>query len=266
MKVNSIASIPPGLGIAKSIRSNSADSKYLGFVKRLSEAFPNKEPPKFTRGAMQGEGVCATYNASNDDNYLYSLNAQTCIIATLYNSESKRGAVIHFDHNIRGLIDESLDFALGKVSHQSHAQIQSTLSGGVWFMGGGNIGGAVKTALAHRGVEPSWDHWSFAPCMGHNYGAVLDLETGATQVFDHSVDSVSSLLTPLMSDADRLGGRGEPLPPDLARARAFMKRFIAPAIVESGSGLRFVEGTRPSPVTASDLGRQRISMHDLDSD
>ncbi len=42
------------------------------------------------------------------DNYLFSLNAQTCVIASLYNPATKVGAVIHFDHNIRPLIERSV--------------------------------------------------------------------------------------------------------------------------------------------------------------
>ncbi|WP_148051296.1 hypothetical protein, partial [Pseudomonas brassicacearum] len=79
-----------------------------GRVNDLREAFPGHVFPDVSRGALQGEAVVARFSEAAADNYLFSLNAQTCVIASLYNPTTKAGAVIHFDHNIRALIGRSL--------------------------------------------------------------------------------------------------------------------------------------------------------------
>lgn len=89
------------------LRGGNDHVRNLGRVGDLREAFPGHVFPDATRGALQGEAVVARFSEAAD-NYLFSLNAQTCVIASLYNSATKMGAVIHFDHNIRALIERSI--------------------------------------------------------------------------------------------------------------------------------------------------------------
>jgi hypothetical protein len=265
MPVNSIASTscpaPPDHPAARSKRN------WLGTIYHLADAFPRREFPSHARGAMQGEGVCASYHAGKNDNYLYSLNAQTCVIATLYNPESRKGAVIHFDRNIRSHIHDAVEAAMRKIGASCGAgneNIEATLSGGIWFMGGKNIGNPVKEELLRHGLRPSWDNWSFSPCGERNYGVVLDLRTGNVQAFEHRVGIVEELQTPLLEDTASAQSQGLLLSPEQQRADAFMKRVEAPAIVEHADGeLRFVKGNQRPPMT-EEISGQRIPIHDLD--
>ncbi|MCL6704031.1 type III effector 1 [Pseudomonas sp. T1.Ur] len=153
----------------------------LGRVRSLHEAFPGHVSPNVTRGALQGEAVVAASNAAAADNYLFSLNAQTCVVASLYNPTTRVGAVIHFDHNIHSLIERSVRDVMGRLGGRGR-DIRVTLVGGDWLTGG-DIGGVVRSVMRRRGLRPTWDYWSYSSCFGNTYGISLDLGTGVTSVF-----------------------------------------------------------------------------------
>ncbi|MFZ4215911.1 hypothetical protein ACOZB2_31690, partial [Pantoea endophytica] len=220
--------------------TQSPKNEFLGVIHYIQDAFPGKESPCYLRGALQGEGVISSYNSNKDDNYLYSLNAQTCVIATLYNHNNRTGAVIHFDHNISHLIDEAVNTAICELKKNSEGTITSTLSGGVWFMGGDSIGDPVKNSLVKNHIKPSWDQWSFSPCTEHNYGVVLNLENGKVDIFEHSMGLLEQFQTPLLKDATIYKNDDKP---EYKRARDFMTRFKQPAITEKANGPIFTDAT-----------------------
>ncbi|MGS0744161.1 hypothetical protein ACVBEF_20465 [Glaciimonas sp. GG7] len=243
----------------------SPETNYLGTIHYLSEAFPHKTSPCYARGAMEGEGVCAAYDINKNNNYLFSLNAQTCVVSTLYNPVNKMGAVIHFDHNIRVIINQTIQTAIEliKDTKGESKTIQATLAGGVWFMQGESIGDPIKESLAQHDIHPSWDHWSFSSCTGRSYGVVLDLATGETNIFEHSIDVIDNFQTPLLREAIDLRNKNQPLSPEQTRADVFMKRVKAPGIAEKYDGkMRFVESNlNQRLVTENEINQKRIPIH-----
>lgn len=240
--------------------SQSPKNEFIGVVHYIQDAFPGKVSPCYLRGAMQGEGVISSYNSEKDDNYLYSLNAQTCVIATLYNNDNQAGAVIHFDHNISHLIDDAVNAAISELKANGNGIITSTLSGGVWFRGGDSIGDPVRNSLIKNNIKPSWDQWSFSPCIEHNYGVVLSLENGKVNVFEHSVELVEQFQTPLLKDATINKNDDNP---GYIRARDFMTRFNQPAITEKENGPRFVHTTTHRKITDNDINKFRFLIHKI---
>lgn len=238
--------------------SQSLRNEFIGVVHYIQDAFPGKVSPCYLRGAMQGEGVISSYNSSKNDNYLYSLNAQTCVIATLYNHDNRTGAVIHFDHNISRLIDDAINAAISKLKPNGNGTISSTLSGGVWFMGGENIGEPVRNSLTKNGIDHSWDQWSFSPCIEHNYGVVMNLENGKVDVFEHSLELVEKFQTPLLMHATKYKDDENP---EYKRARDFMRRFKQAAIAEKGNELRFVDAVINKTITHNDINKFRFPIH-----
>lgn len=235
------------------------ESKFLGTMDRLEDAFPSRILPDYLRGALPGEGILSAFNARLDDNYLYSLNAQTCIIMTLYNPANTAGAVVHFDHNISSLIDDAVATILAKLDAPRGSGLISTLSGGVWLMGGESIGETVKNSLRKYDIHPSWQQWSLSPCLVHNYGVVLDLEQGGVDVFEHSISTLDRFLTPLLSEASR----SRQSRPEIQRANTFMARFRLPAIAEGYAGLHYADGRSRGKITESDINNFHINIHSM---
>lgn len=231
--------------------------RFIGNIDDIREAFPSRQSPAIANGALQGEGVTATYRDDAQDNYLYSVNAQTCVIATLYNPDTQSGAVIHFDHNISHLIDEAIGTALTHIGSSAEPGISATLCGGIWFGAGESVGAPVQDTLRRYDIWPSWDQWSFSPCTEHNYGVVLDLKQGDVTLFEHSGDAVDRLLTPLLREAQRSReDRAE-----LARAREFMTRFESPAIMQTPQGFAFTQPIAGMAVTQEAVAAQGISIY-----
>lgn len=172
----------------------------LGRVDNLSSAFPGRVKPLLNRGAMQGEGVVARFEVGAQDNYLFSLNAQTCVIASLYNPTTRVGAVVHFDHNIRPLIERSVTQVLEQLGGAPQ-NIRATLVGGDWLSGGADIGGPVRRVLREQGLQPTWDYWSYSSCLGNSYGVVLSLRNGVSTVVKTSAHQLDRLYTPLLEQS-----------------------------------------------------------------
>lgn len=232
--------------------------EFIGTIHDIREAFPAHTSPGYLRGAMQGEGVVASYQDRDDDNFLYSLNAQTCVIATLYNPANKTGALIHFDHNITDLIDDAVNRALRQVDPAGAGQVNTTLTGGMWILAGERIGDCVKQILHKHDLNPSWNEWSFSPCTEHSYGAVLDLKTGNVTTFEHRRDLVETFMTPLLLQATTNKHLDAP---DLERARTFMQRFKLPPIAQGAHGLHYVHPDGHAPITARDIEKFRFDLH-----
>lgn len=241
MPVDSIArtSTPQSFSANEGQIHKPPKSEFHGFM-RLSDAFLGQTPISYSRGAMQGEGVYAAYDPAKSENYLYSLNAQTSVIASLYNPINKTGAMIHIDHNDSASIDDVLSQAsqlLDPTGDHKEAVI-ATLTGGVWLLGGG-ITAAVEASIKKVGIEHSWEQWAMSSCIHHTYGSKLDLETGKIDVFEHAQHDTESFYAPLLREALKhdLGDSTEQ-----RRAAAFMARVRAPAIAETNDGYAFVSG------------------------
>ena len=239
---------------------------YLGLISHLSEAFPNKELPSYRRGALEGEGVCATFDVGNTNNYLYSLNAQTCIIVTLYNSTNQKGAVIHIENNIQFLIEKAIEDAINQIGNSDGGEITSTLSGG--FLLADSIGEPLKNALAKHGINPTWEQWSFSYCTAHCYGVILDLKTGNVQAFDHSVDGYMSFIEPLWKETKNKNKYPDSLTAVEKRLNVFMMRCKEIAILQRYGTFHYVDPenalkTQPN-VTQQDINKKQILIHNLD--
>jgi hypothetical protein len=187
---------------------------------------------------MQGEAVVARFTAGAMDNYLFSLNAQTCVIASLYNPTTKIGAVIHFDHNIRALIERSLKDVMQRLGGKAQ-DIRSTLVGGDWLTGT-DIGGQVRSVMRQQGLQPAWDYWSYSSCLGNNYAVSLNLSSSVTTVFKTSIRQVDRYYTPILRSAGQGAG------PVSGRADMFMRRFRQKPLHENASGVVVDSSNRPA--------------------
>ena len=232
----------------------SNDVRYLGRVSRVAQAFPDRANPVPARGALQGEGVIARFRPGAGDNYLYSLNAETCVVVTLYNPGARMGAVIHVDHNIQAVVQRALDDALQRIGHARGDGLKATLVGGDWLSGGADIGGPVKSLLARQGITASWDHWSWSSCLGNTYGVSLDLADGATTVFTTTRSAVRQVVDPVLREASSgaVSVMGE-------RGRRFMARFRQEPLVQRADGsVRTAGGELASPAL---IDGQALAMH-----
>ncbi|UVL62232.1 type III effector 1 [Pseudomonas sp. B21-032] len=239
---------PPG------IRGGNEDVSNLGRISDLREAFPGHVQPSPVRGAMQGEAVVARFVSTEADNYLYSLNAQTCVIASMYNPLTKAGAVIHFDHNIRSLIEDAVKKVTESLGGAAAAKnIRSTLVGGDWLSGGADIGGPVREVMRRHGLQPSWDYWSYSSCFGNTYGVALDLRNGATSVFRTSQDQVVGFYGPVLGTAK--GGAKDSV---AMRARNFIARFRRDPLVENANSV--VRNHQGRQATQEEIKQQAISI------
>jgi len=214
----------------------AGEVSFLGRVDDLRMAFPGHVKPLPARGALQGEAVVARFSETAADNYLFSLNAQTCVIASLYNPTTKMGAVIHFDHNIRALIERSIRTVTRHLGGRSE-DIRTLLVGGDWLTGA-DIGGSVRAVMRSQGLRPVWDHWSYSSCFGNIYGVSLDLRSGVTSIFKTSRSLVEHYYVPLLARAKQ---RSDPIS---IRARGFMTRLRSEVLVEGASGVVTRQGGR----------------------
>lgn len=230
---------------------------YLGQVSDVADAFPARINPMPERGALQGEGLVAGYSRGASDNYLYSLNVESCVVACLYNPATRRGAVIHIDHNIQRLVDDAVDSALAGIREAGgQGRVAAVLVGGDWLLSGADIGGPLRALLARRGIHATWDHWSYSSCMGNIYGVRLDLEDGVTSVFTTTRSSVQRLIDPILLDASRGGSS------DMARrALRFMKRFRHEPLVQRHGGEVFTLGGKPA--SAAEIEAQAFQLTTL---
>jgi len=224
----------------------------LGRIGDLREAFPGHVFPDVTRGALQGEAVVARFSEAAD-NYLFSLNAQTCVIASLYNPTTRVGAVIHFDHNIRALIERSVRDVMRRLGG-SAKDVRATLVGGDWLTGT-DIGEPVRQVMRKHGLRPTWDHWSYSSCLGNNYGVSLDLRTGVTSVFKTSGSQVERFYIPVLA---RAKNNTDPVS---MRARGFMARMRSDILVENANGVVLTQqGRRANAATVESHAYSMVEL------
>ena len=215
------------------LRGGNDEVRNLGRIDDVTDlrrAFPTHDVPVPKRGALQGEGVVAKFIPGAETNYLFSLNAQTCVIASVYNPATKIGAIIHFDHNVTSLINRSVENVIRHLNGPAK-DIRVTLIGGEWLSLGGDIGTAVRSVMRRKRLQPRWDYWSYSSCFGNTYGAVLDLKSGITSVFKTPLTVVEGFYSPLQQ-ALRRGSRGE----FFERLQRFEKRFSGDPVVQRASG------------------------------
>ncbi len=234
-----------------------APVRYLGQVRDIADAFPARTNPLPRRGALQGEGLVARFDPKGSDNYLYSLNIESCVVACLYNPATRAGSVIHIDHNIGRLVEDALDSALRGIRQGGEGgRISATLVGGDWLSAAADIGGPIRSALARRGIQAEWDHWSYSSCLGNIYGVRLDLAEGATSVFTSTRSSVQKVIDPILLEASRGGSS------DIAvRARRFMQRFRQEVLVQRRDGQVTTLDGRPA--TAQQIEAQALQLTTL---
>ncbi|BBP61693.1 type III effector 1 [Pseudomonas sp. St316] len=225
------------------LKGGNEQTLVLGRVSDLREAFAGHVFPDVSRGALQGEAVVARFSEATADNYLFSLNAQTCVIASLYNPATKAGAVIHFDHNIRALIERSLRDITQRLGGTAR-DIRVSLVGGDWLTGA-DIGGRVRSVMRRQGLRPTWDHWSYSSCFGNTYGVSLDLRSGVTSVFKTSRNQVERYYIPVLARAKKSSD------PVSLRARGFMTRLRSDPLVANATGA--VSTVQGRPATAAQI-------------
>lgn len=245
--------------------SPPAQKTWQGYTCDIAEMLGHDHAPDLRRGAMQGEALIASYNSGRSENSLYSLNAQTCIIATLYDPTCRRGAIMHVDHNIRRHIDRAVSEVLEKIEaggQGDRRQVQCHMAGGVWWLGGESVGDTVAATMRAQGISPQWDHWSFSVCNVHTYGMTLNLKDGAVGVFEHPDFAARDFYHPLLLETVGLRNGHAQMPPLNARADTFMRRFEAPAIAERSNGeLAYVDAELArTPVPRSAVEHQRIRV------
>lgn len=228
----------------------------LGRITDLRQISGRNGAPVPERGAFQGEAVVARFDTNAANNYLYSLNAQTCVVLSLYNPATRAGAVIHFDHNIRSLIERSVRDVLARLGGVDVARpIRTVMAGGDW-LSGADIGGPVGSVLRSKGLRPSWEYWSYSSCLGNTYGMTLNLSTGVTSVYKTSRNLVESLYDPI------LRGASAGTTALAARARVVLRRVRAEPLREGADGV--VLDTLGKPAAAPEVNQQSIQMILLD--
>jgi len=236
-----------------------APTQHVGQVWEVADAFPARTNPLPQRGALQGEGLIARFDAQGSDNYLYSLNVESCVVACLYNPATRSGALIHIDHNIGRLVEEALDSALQGIRQGGEqGRISAILVGGDWLSGGADIGGPVRSALARRGIQADWDHWSYSSCLGNIYGVRLDLAEGVASVFTTTRSSVQKVIDPILLDAVRGGSSAI-----AERARRFMARFRLEPLVQRADGQ--ITTLNGKVATAQQIEAQALQLTTLGS-
>lgn len=168
-------------------RETSVKKTYISnTVDDLKQVF--SDSPELNKGVLKGVRFTGgRYQDLGQDNYLFSLDARDSTIVTLYNPHTQKGVVHHFEDKARmeKEIRKSIDF-LGGFRHAD--QIEANIVGGVWFGAGEKIGNRIREALRSYQIEPAWNDWSFTPCYGHRYGAILHLKHGNLTVFEHTSD------------------------------------------------------------------------------
>ncbi|WP_434579645.1 type III effector 1 [Pseudomonas sp. Z1-6] len=235
---------------AVGLKGGNDGVRNLGRVGDLREAFPGHVFPDVTRGAMQGEAVVARFSEAITDHYLFSLNAQTCVVASMYNPITKIGAVIHFDHNIRKLIERGTKAVMSRLGGPAK-DVRVTLVGGDWLTGA-DIGEPVRQVMRRQGLQPTWDYWSYSSCFGNTYGVSLDLRSGLTTVFKTSQGQVERFYVPVLARAKKGSD------PVSMRARTFMTRYRSEPLVANANGaVRTREGR---PATAAQLALNEFTM------
>ncbi|MFJ4590844.1 type III effector 1 [Pseudomonas moraviensis] len=236
------------------LRGGDDQVRNLGHVTNLRNAFPGRVEPVLNRGALQGEALVAKFVAGSRDNYLFSLNAQTCVIASIYNPTTKVGAVIHFDHNIRTLIKDTVKDTMARLGGSSK-DVRVTLVGGDWLTGT-DIGGTVRTVLRQEGLRPTWDYWSYSSCLGNNYAVSLNLDSGVSTVFKTSASQVERLYSPVLQRASHASD------PVSRRAQVFMERFRRKPLHEDASGAVVDQnGRRATPEMIQEQAFTLVSMN-----
>jgi hypothetical protein len=238
------------------LRGGDDTVRNLDRVSDLRKAFPDHASPQMARGALQGEAVVARFSEAATDNYLFSLNAQTCVIASLYNPTIKVGAVIHFDHNIRSLIESGVRGVMRRLGG-SATDIRVTLVGGDWLAGGADIGGPVRSVMRQQGLRPTWDYWSYSSCLGNTYGVALDLRSGVTTVFKTAGDQVERYYSP----AHRLAGNPGNVDSFSVRIRRFEARFKRRPLSENKNGV--VVDNKANPARAEEIDLHQFSIEAL---
>ncbi len=236
------------------LRGGNDQVRNLGRVNNLRNAFPGRVEPVLNRGALQGEAVVAKFVAGSMDNYLFSLNAQTCVIASMYNPATKVGAVIHFDHNIRSLINHTVKDAMTRLGG-SPKDVRVTLVGGDWLTGT-DIGGPVRSVLRQQGLRPTWDYWSYSSCLGNTYAVSLNLNNGVSTVFKTSASQFERLYSPVLQRARYASD------PVSKRAQVFMERFRRKPLHQDASGAVVDQnGRRATPEMIQGQAFTLVSMN-----
>ncbi|MCW1243810.1 type III effector 1 [Pseudomonas sp. SAICEU22] len=235
---------------AVGLRGGNVTVRNLGHVRDLREAFPGHVTPDVTRGAMQGEAVVARFSEATADHYLFSLNAQTCVVASMYNPVTRMGSVVHFDHNIRKLIERGIKAVMSRLGGPAK-DIRVTLVGGDWLTGA-DIGELVRQVMRRQGLQPTWDYWSYSSCFGNTYGVSLDLRSGLTTVFKTSQSQVERFYVPVLARAKKGAD------PVSVRASKFMTRVRSePLVVNVNGAIRTREGR---PANAAQLALNEFSI------
>lgn len=176
---------------------------------------------------------------------------QTCVAVSLYNRVNKTGAILHFDHNIKTVIDRAVSAVLPQVRGTTSARdIQAMMVGGDWLTGA-DIGGPVRNILRRNGLRPSWDHWSYSSCLGNTFGVSLDLRTGVTRVFTTSSEQIAAVYDPLLKAAS-FNAPGMP-----GRTHRVLRRVRAEPLVQRADGVVDSIGRPASPQA---LAEQAISI------
>ncbi|MBF0035791.1 RHS repeat-associated core domain-containing protein [Citrobacter freundii] len=170
-------------------------------TRRISEVLGEELSAHFERGALEGEGVVSV--AGKGD--IYSLNAQSCTIASIYDGRSSAGTILHIPTNDATYIDEAIDTALSEMGSEAGPHMRVQLVGSDW-PSSRPIGVAVEESVRARGMSAEWHHWSL-PCWGHSYGAKLDLSSGVLTVFSHDGADLSEFMKPLQQRVRTPGGR-----------------------------------------------------------
>lgn len=202
-----------------------------GSLREVRQITGRNSHPIPERGALQGEGVVGHNLAGHSNNYLYTVNVQTCVAVSLYNPATRAGAVLHIDHNIRATIEAAFKKALSEIgAADGGPAIRAVMAGGDW-LGGTDIGGVVRSLLRRKGVQPSWEHWSYSSCFGNTYGMTLDLGSGITRVYHVPSALVSDVLDPILRQA-RVGQAGI-----AGRAYRFKRRFRLEPLYEGKDGV-----------------------------
>ncbi|MFQ6576399.1 hypothetical protein [Pseudomonas sp. UM16] len=80
-----------GRWIPNSTGLRGGHAEDLGWITDLRQVSRGNGNPLAARGAFQGEAVVARFNPDIADNYLFSLNAQTCVVVSLYNPATRAG-------------------------------------------------------------------------------------------------------------------------------------------------------------------------------
>ncbi|MFK0086328.1 hypothetical protein ACIQUS_03430 [Pseudomonas sp. NPDC090755] len=158
---------------------------------QLRRQMPDGQSPHLSRAVLQGEALVANW-VEGGQNFLYTINLQSCVGVALHNPVTRATALLHVDVTQPGLVRNALSRTLDRIrGDQPASAIESVLVGSDWPTLSRSSGTAVFQQLQGLGMTPVWRYYSTL-CFECNYGMSINMTTGAVNIFRNTENVLRS--------------------------------------------------------------------------